>query len=452
MKPTALRVLMGDARAIVRLGAPLVIGNLAIAGMSLADALMAGQLGPRSLAAVAVGSSYYSVFMVLGMGLMMALSPLVAHAYGAGDDRRVGDYARQGAWIASVLAALLILCLGGVEPLLVAIGTDPVIVPDAVGYVHAMAAGMPALLGFLTLRFVSEGLGRTRPIMAIALLGLSVNVIGNWVFMYGRLGAPALGAVGTGVATALVQWSMFAALLLYMRRQRPYWPYGIFNGSMALQPAIVREILRLGLPIAGSLVAEAGLFGATGLLMGTLGANVAAAHQIALNYAAFMFMTPVALHSATTIHVGHALGRGDGAAGRRGGFVGIGLCALLMGVSAIVLLVAHHSIAMLYTRDPAVLGLAADLLLLAGVFQVSDGLQVGAMGALRGFKDARVPLLLTLVAYWAVGFPLTLYLGLGLGLGPQGVWWGLIAGLLAAALALNLRYVRISRSAVSASL
>ena len=198
MKPTALRVLMGDARAIVRLGAPLVIGNLAIAGMSLADALMAGQLGPRSLAAVAVGSSYYSVFMVLGMGLMMALSPLVAHAYGAGDDRRVGDYARQGAWIASVLAALLILCLGGVEPLLVAIGTDPVIVPDAVGYVHAMAAGMPALLGFLTLRFVSEGLGRTRPIMAIALLGLSVNVIGNWVFMYGRLGAPALGAVGTG--------------------------------------------------------------------------------------------------------------------------------------------------------------------------------------------------------------------------------------------------------------
>ena len=198
------------------------------------------------------------------------------------------------------------------------------------------------------------------------------------------------------------------------------------------------------------MVAESALFSAAGLMMGTLGETTVAAHQIALNYVAFMFMAPVSLHSATTIHVGHALGRGARAAARRAGFVGIGLCVLLMLLSALVLAVAAADIAALYTQDAAVRALAARLLLLAGVFQVSDGLQVGAMGALRGFKDARWPLGITVTAYWAIGFPLAFWGGIVQGGGPASVWWGLIAGLSASAVLLNLRYLVVSGRLVPA--
>ncbi len=434
-----------DARAILRLGLPLLVANLAVAGMSLADTVMSGQLGADALAAVAVGSSYYSVFLVIGLGTMTALSPLVAHAYGGGHMDLVGGYARQGAWIGVGLAVLLLLGLAVVRPVLTLIGIDPRVVPEAVGYVHAIAAGIPGLLGFQALRAVSEGLGRTRPMMTVALAGLAANIFGNWIFMYGHFGMPALGAVGTGVATALVQWIMFGFMLLHVLRHRVYRPYALFGRRERPDRGRIREILALGIPIGGSMVAESALFSAAGLMMGTLGETTVAAHQIALNYAAFMFMVPVSMHSATTIHVGHALGRGARIDARRAGFVGIGLCALLMVGSALALSVANDAIAAMYTHDLPVRSLAARLLLLAGVFQVSDGLQVGAMGALRGFKDARWPLGITICSYWAVGFPLAFWGGIVQGGGPVSVWWGLIAGLTVSAVLLNLRYLVVSR-------
>jgi MATE family multidrug resistance protein len=442
----AARRPFADARAILRLGLPLIIGNLSTAGMMLADTLMAGQLGGGALAAVAVGSSYYAVFMILGLGAMTALSPLVAHAYGAGRDELVGSYASHGAWIGAALAGVLVAGLMAVRPVLAWVGTDPAIVPDAVGYVHAVSAGIPGMIGFHALRAISEGLGRTRPMMVVGVLGLATNVIGNWLFMYGKYGLPALGAVGTGVATAIVQWVMFGAMAWHVRHHAAYRPYGILRRPRRPERSRLLEILRLGLPIGGSMIAECALFSAAGLMVSTLGATVVAAHQIALSWASFMFMAPVSIHSATTIHVGHALGRGDRPAARLAGFTGIGLCALLMVVSALVLTIASDGIAALYTADPAIRSFAAQLLLLAGVFQVSDGLQVGAMGALRGFKDARVPLAITIGSYWAVGFPLALYGGIVRGGGPAGVWWGLIAGLSVSAAFLNLRFARMSRS------
>ena len=440
------------AGAILRLGAPLIVGGLSVAGMSLANTLMAGRYSSAALAAVAVGSSYYAIFANVGTGTMIALSPLVAHAYGAGDAGRVGEYARHGGWIALGLAALLVAGLGAARAVFTWIGIDPTVIADAVAYVHALATGIPALLGFQALRYVSDGLGRTRPMMVIAVLGLATNVLGNWLLMYGRLGLPALGAAGCGAATAIVQWVMFAAMLAHVRRHRAYRPYAIFTGFGRPAARRIAEILGLGVPIGGSMVAESALFSAAGLMMGTLGATIVAAHQIALNYASFTFMMPVALAGATTIHVGHTLGRGDRAAARLAGFTGIGLCALLMLGSALLLTGARQPIAGLYSRDPAVTGLAAQLLLLVAVFQVSDGLQVGAMGALRGFKDARVPLLITIGAYWLVGFPIAFVLGLVRGGGPAYVWSGLIAGLAVSALALNLRYAARSRRTAAASL
>lgn len=446
-RPFAARVAK-DARSILVLGAPLLVNNLSVAGMSFADTVMAGQLGAVALGSVAIGFSYWNLFLMIGLGTLMALSPLVAHAYGAADELRVGTYARQAAWLALALAVLLVAGLACVGPVLRAIGTDATALPDAIGYVHAIAFGMPAMLGFLALRYVSEGIGHMRPIMYIAVLGLVANVAGNWVFMYGKLGMPALGAVGTGVSSALVMWLMFFTMLAYVRRHRVYRAFAIFERFERPDPRRLREMLALGLPICGSVLSEGGLFVAAALIMGTLGATIVAAHQIALNYASFMFMAPLAFHSATTVHVGHAVGRGDVRGARFAGFVGIGLCGALMLVSALVIVVANEGIASLYTRDAAVLQIAAGLLLLAAVFQVSDGLQIGAAGALRGFKDARVPMLLNFVSYWIVGFPLAFGLGVVLGGGPAYVWVGLIAGLTACAIALNVRYRVVSRDAV----
>lgn len=441
-----------DARAIARLGAPLVVNNLATGGMGVADTMMAGQLGPAALGAVAVGSSWMHLNLMLGLGTLLAVSPLVAHAYGAGDARRVAAYVRQALWLVLGLAAALVAGLLCAGPALRAAGVDPVLLPDATGYAHAVAFGMPAMLGFLALRYATEGLGHTRPIMYVAVGGLVANVFLNWVFIHGKLGAPALGAVGVGVATAIVMWLMFLAMLWYVLRHRVYRPYALFARLDRPDPARLREMLALGLPIGGSILAEGGLFVAAALIMGALGATIVAAHQIALSYASVMFMVPLALHSATTIHVGHALGRGDPAAARHAGWVGIALCGGLMLVSALVLVAFRDGIAALYTRDAEVLAIAAPLLLMAALFQLSDGLQVGAAGALRGFKDARVPLLLTVASYWGIGFPLAYGLGVVRGGGPVQVWIGLVVGLTVAAAALNVRYRMVAGRAVRAAL
>ncbi|HUO95425.1 MAG TPA: MATE family efflux transporter [Steroidobacteraceae bacterium] len=437
------------ARAILHLGFPLVVGSMSVAGMNLANTLMAGHYSSAALAAVAVGQSYYGVHANFGNGALLALSALVAHAYGAGAGREVGEYARQAPWIVLGLAALLVASLWAAGAVFAAIGTDPSVVPAAVAYVHALACGLPGLLGFYALRYVSDGLGRTRPMMVIALAGLLANVLGNWLLMYGHWGLPALGAVGCGAATAAAQWLMFAAMFAYVRGHPAYRPYGLFEGRRRPSWPRIAEVLRLGIPISGSVVAETALFSAAGLMMGTLGAEVVAAHQIALNYASFTFTMPLALAAATTVHVGHTLGRGAPADAGVAGRAGITLCMLLMVGSALTLVVARRPIAALYSPDPVVASLAATLLVFVAVFQVSDGLQVGAMGALRGFKDTRVPLAITIAAYWLVGFPVAFVLGLKRGGGPAYVWSGLIAGLAVSALALNLRYRSRSRRAAA---
>lgn len=439
-----------DATTILRLAAPLLVNNVAVVGMVFADTVMAGRLGAGQLAAVAVGASYVMYFHLGGLGFLMALSPTVAHAYGAGRNEHVGSFFRQALWLALALSAVGIAGLAVAEPVLLAIGIPPPVAALAASYAHAIAFGLPPLFAFLALRFSSEGIGWTRPIMLTAVIALAVKVLGNYLLVYGRFGLPALGAVGCGVATAIVDWLIFAVMFVYVRRHRRYAPFRPLARFERPQPARLREILGLALPISGAVLAEGALFSTAALIMGTFGATVMAAHAIAINYASLMFMVPLSLHSATTIHVGHKVGRGDPAAGRSAGWVGIGMCAAVMSVSALVLLAARGAIASLYTEDAAVLALATQLLLFAAIFQVADGLQVGAAGALRGFKDARVPMLLNLFSYWVIAFPLAWYFGVARARGPAAVWVGLIAGLFACAALLSLRYGLVTARAVRA--
>lgn len=437
-----------DARAILRFAGPLAVNNLVLGGMMLTNTVMAGRLGPEPLAGVAVGGSYYQMFWLFGLGVLMSISPIVAHAYGAGRDEEVGRRFRQGLWLSQMLAIPLLGGLLCVKPVLGWFGTDPRAIPHAAGYVYAMCFGMPAMLAFLAHRYTSEGIGWTRPVMYTAMVGLSVNFTGNWLFTLGSLGFPSLGATGCGISTALAYWSMLVTMHLYQRRHVVYARFRLFAQVEDPDSRALREILALGLPIAGSVVSEGGLFAVAALLMSTLGTEIVAAHQIAINYASLMFMIPLSLHSATTIHVGHQAGRGDAAAARLAGWAGIAMCGMIMALSSLVVLAARHGIAAAYTSDPGVRALAAGLLLFVAIFQIPDGLQVGAAGALRGFKDAKLPMALNFAAYWLIGFPLAWWFGIHQRVGPAGIWAGLIAGLFVCAVLLLWRYQRISRRAL----
>jgi len=446
MTTTRRARLVADARTIAALGGPLLGNNLSITGMSFADTVMAGQLGAVDLAGLAMGVASFNLFMFIGFGLLMATSPSVAHAFGANDAQKVTSYARQSWWLVLALSVLLMAGMRQADIFLPAIGITPDVLPVAIGYVHAVSWGMPAMLAFFSLRYTSEGLGRTKPIMYIGFMALIANVIGNWIFMYGKFGAPALGAVGCGVATAISMWLMFFGMFIHMRTHRAYRPFNFFARIDRPQWRVLGELTRVGAPIAGSIVAEGGLFVAAALMMGGMGATSAAGHQIALNYAAFMFMVPLAISSATTIHVGHTVGRGDLAGARNAGLLGVAMCAVVMLISAIVILLFNDQIAALYTRDLPVREVAAGLLLMAALFQFSDGVQVGAAGALRGFKDTTVPMALCVFSYWVIAFNFAYYFGVYRGGGPMLVWIGLNVGLTISAVLLVWRYLLVTKT------
>jgi MATE family multidrug resistance protein len=437
-----------DAHAILRLGGPLLVNNLVLAGMSVTNTIAAGRVGPEALAGVAAGGSYYQIFWLMGIGVLMSMPLLVAHSYGASRDQDVGHRFRQGLWLSQMTALPLLVAMLFVEPVLGWFGTAERTVPHATAYVHALCFGMPAMLGYLAHRYTTEGIGWTRPIMFTAAIGLTANVAGNWVFTLGNLGVPSLGARGCGIATVMAQWSMLVAMHYYQRRHPVYRRFGLFTRFDWPDLKAIRETLALGLPIAGSVVSEGALFAVAGLLMSTLGTEIVAAHQIALSWGSIMFMVPLAFHSATTVHVGHRLGAGDPAAARFAGWSGIAMCAMFMAASALVIVAANHQIVALYTTDAQVRMLAAGLLLFVALFHVPDGVQVGAAGALRGFKDARVPMMLNFIAYWLVGFPVAYWLGIHQEHGPRGIWVGLIAGLFTCALLLTWRYWQVSGRAV----
>ena len=434
-----------EARAMLAIGLPIIVHNLALVGMGLTDAVMAGLLGAKTLAGVAVGSSLWAPVFLFSLGLIMAQSPTTAHLHGAGKHTDIGRYARQMAWLSQLMGWAAFLLLRHMVPFMRAIHIEPEIVPISDGYLQAIAWGMPGLCFYQVLRFTSEGIGRTRVMVVLAVGGLIVNGVLDYVLMYGKLGFPALGATGTGYATAATQWLMFLGMLAFVLRHRHYRPLAIFERFDSPRLGMQRELLLLGVPIAIGIFMESTLFSGVGLLMGTLGTDIVAAHQIALNYASFVFMVPMSIALAISVRVGHALGRGDRVEARLAGFTGIGLCLAFELLSALSMALLPRQIVGVYTHDPAVAVIAVSLLYMGAVMQFSDGLQVSAMGALRGYKDTRTPMLITVVAYWCVGFPLAWVFGVPLHLGPQMIWAGFIAGLTVAAVLLTWRFVRLSR-------
>ncbi len=434
-----------EATALFRLAGPLIVNNLAVAGMQFADAVMAGQLGAKSLAAVAVGASVWFLGMTLMLGLMMAISPIAARYFGSGQPALIGRYTRHGLWLSLLLGSTLIaLAHFLAAPVLSFVGIDLEFRALTLDYLLAIVWGAPAISAFFAFRFTTEGVGRTRPIMYTSLLALVCNVFLNWVLMFGNLGAPAMGAVGAGVASAVTMWLIMFVLGAYMLLHPVYRSLEIHQRFYRLRPEVFREIIALGWPIAITISAEAGLFSVVSILMGTRGVDITAAHQIALNFASTMFMVPLALSSALTIRIGHAIGGSNMAGARFAGVVGIIMCGAFMALSASVLLIFREQVVSLYTTDEAVRVIAISLLLMAAAFQVADGLQIGAAAALRGYKDTRTPMLINMFSYWVLAFPLAYVAAVPLQAAPNWIWAGFVLGLTVAAVLLGVRFNRVS--------
>lgn len=438
-----------ELEALLRLAGPLIVNNLAIAGIHFADAVMAGRLGAESLAAVAIGGSIWFFGFTICLGILMAISPIAARHYGAGNPELIGRYTRQGVYFGIIIAIAIIVAFHQwVGSALHAVGIDESFRDLTQSYVLALVWGAPGIFIFLALRFTTEGIGETKPIMYASVASLVINVFLNWVLMFGNLGAPALGAVGCGIASAITMWSIMIGLGIYMYRAKKYAPLKIFARVGKLRPESVKEILVLGVPIAVMITAEAGLFNAVSVLMGTRGAAIAAAHQVAINFAMTTFMIPLALSAAITVRVSHALGAGNPVAARFSGVVGLATCAIFMTCSAAFMLMFRDTVVLIYTNDPAVSSIAISLLLAAAIFQIGDGVQIGAAGVLRGYKDTRFPMAINIFSYWVLAFPLAYMAAITYRAPPVYTWVAFIVGLWVAAVLLTWRFVRRSRAEI----
>lgn len=432
-----------EAAAVLTLAGPLILSQLAGIGMGAVDTMMAGQVGREALAAVALGTNVNTVFFVLVTGVLMSGSAIVAQLRGArAADETIGAFGREALSTALLLAvAWVALAHLLAQPVLSRLGLAAGTEALAVEYLKALSWSGIGMSLWAALRFCAEGSEVTVPVLFSSVSGLLCNAGLNWVLVFGHLGAPAMGAVGCGWATALTALLMAgllaASYLIHprLRALRLFQARGFGLGPHAA------SILRVGSPIGTILLAESGLFVATALLTARFGETAVAAFQIALNFAAVLFMIPLGIGLATTVRVGHAIGAGSIRLPRYRGVLGMSLALANAAFTASLMLWIPGPIVSLYTDDREVADLAVRFLGLAAAFQFFDGLQAAANGALRGLKDTRVPMLITVAAYWLIGLPVGVGLAFAAGQGPQGLWWGLCAGLGAAGLGLAWRFL-----------
>ncbi len=433
-----------EVSATLALAAPLAAANLAQMAMAVTDMVMVGRLGAAPLAAAGLGALLYFSGGVMLQGILSAVAPLAAHALGADDRAAAGRIAGAGLALAVLLALPFVIALANVDHLLHALGYDPALAAMIGGFLRAAAWGAPAFLGVAVLRSLLAALSRTRLIMAVLLICVAGNAALNWVLIFGHLGAPALGVAGSGYASAVNQWLMLAGLALCARIMPGRAGLHVLSGAFAAGRVEMAKILRLGLPIGGIMGIEVGVFATAGVLMGLLGAAALGAHQIVLNCASVSFMVPLGLGQAATVRVAYELGAGRAVAARRAGFVALALGIGFMSAMAVVLWTMPRSIIAVYVNiaDPGnreTVEIARRLLAIAASFQVFDGMQVIAAGALRGYRDTMVPMLLATFGYWGAGFLGGWILAFPLGYGAVGLWWGLALGLAVVAVLLTIR-------------
>lgn len=434
-----LRPTSGELREMARLAAPIVLVNVGMQLMGVVDSIMLGRVSATDLAAGALGNFYFFVISIVGVGMLMALDPVIAQALGARDEVAVARGVQRGVILTGVVAAVVMLLFLTAGPVLALLRQPAEVVPLATGYVLWSIPGMLPFFAFNMLRQVLQAMKRLGPIVLAVCVANLVNVFLNWVLIFGHLGFAPGGVVGSSQGTAISRWVMALVVL------GAAWP--VLRSALApwrpesWRLAPLRRMVALGFPIGLTFLAEAGAFGFVTLMAGWMGTEVLAGHEIALNIAALTFMVPMGVAGAAAVMVGHAVGAGDMAASRRDAVAALAVGVGFMAVMAIVFSLIPRQLAHAFTIDASTRVIAATLIPIAAVFQVFDGTQVVSASILRGAGDTRVPMVLHVLSFWAVGIPLGALLAFRVGIGAQGLWWGLTAGLSAAAV-LQLSRVR----------
>ena len=437
-----------EVRTVLALAVPVALAELGWVSMSVVDTVMVGDLGPEAIGAIAIGSSAFYAFGIFGLGLMLGLDTLVSRAFGAGDRHDCHRSLAAGIYLAAILAPLLMVLFWLMPTMFDAAAIQPRVSVPAAVFLRTLSFSTLPLLLYGAFRRYLQATGLAGPVTFALVSANLVNWLCNWILIYGNWGAPALGVKGSAVATVIARLYMATLLgvsIWYFEHdrvpsardivRRPDWP------RLAL-------LIRLGFPAAMQILLEVGAFGATAFLAGRLAAVALAAHQIAVNVASVSYMVPLGISSAAAVTVGHALGKDNPALARYHGFIALGIAVAFELCSAAVLLLFPRQILQLYTNDGGVIETGIALLGLAAAFQLFDGLQAVATGALRGLGNTRTAMLVNLCGYWVLGLPLGYVLCFRNGYGVFGLWIGLTLALIVIAVILSLVWQRVSRASI----
>lgn len=432
-----------ELQKILILALPVLGGQLAQTGNGFVDIVMAGRVGATDLASVAVGASIWIPIYLLMTGVLMGATAILARHFGRAKYHRLAPLTQQALWLALALGLIGMLIIRNMHPVLELMDIEASMRPIVEGYLYGLSWGIPGAAAFLAMRSYTEAFGHTKPVFWISLFGLLINIPINYALIYGKFGLPALGGAGCGWATAVVMWVMAIAMRFYTRRSTVYHKAPLHFLPFTFEPQSLLYMLKVGLPTGLTIFFEVSLFSVIALLLGPFGAVVVAGHQVALNFTGLLFMLPLSLAIAVTIRVGHARGRLDKAAVNFTVGTAFRLTLVTSTTMALCILLFRKQVPYIYSNDMSVHAVTTGLLFFAALYQIPDALQVTANGALRGFEDTTIPMILTLFAYWGVGLPVGFVLArtdlVVPMMGAPGFWIGLIAGLSTAALLLGLR-------------
>ncbi|UCE02765.1 MAG: MATE family efflux transporter [Candidatus Latescibacterota bacterium] len=429
-----------EIRDTLHLAIPVVLARLGGIAMGIADTIMVGRIGQEPLSAVALGNALSFTVLVACLGTLTALDPVVSQAFGAGRRDECGRAMHHGAFLALLLTLPTMILLFQARSILDLLGQSDTLVGATTEYVHVINYGVLPFLLYVVLQQFMQGISRARPAAVVVIVANVLNIFANWVLIYGNLGAPALGATGSAWATTICRWSMLLMLAAYVFGRHHLRPYLTRIPPWPPDRRLLVRLTRLGLPAGLQFGMEVGVFASAAMLMGWIGTLELAGHQIAINLCSTTFMVPLGFSSTAAVRVGQALGRRDVAGARRAAFTAFALGVGFMGMAAVAFFTLPELFVRIYTSEPELVQMGVSLLLVGAAFQLFDGTQTIAIGALRGAADTRFPMLVAFVAYWLIGLPLGYLLAFHLDLGPRGLWWGLMCGLALVGITLSIRF------------
>jgi MATE family multidrug resistance protein len=419
---------------------PVMLSQLGHMMVNVADSIMVGRLGAVPLAGASLANVIFHILLMFGIGVSYAVTPLVAAADGEKNTLKSSDYLKHAIIINLVTGAVLFSLVAVAGPGLLHLDQPEEVVSMAIPYLNVVTFSLIPLMIFQTFRQFAEGLSDTKQAMMIVIISNIINVILNYIMIYGKLGFEPMGLLGAGYASFISRIVLAVWMALYIYYGKRYSPYKLGFEITNYSKKIFREMLHLGLPAGIQFVFEVGAFGFAVIMIGWIGTEALAAHQIAINLAAISYMMASGLSAAATVRVGNQLGLKDIPTLRAAAFTLYFMVIVFMGFCAGIFIIGRYFLPSLYITDPAVIELASTLLIIAGFFQISDGIQVLSLGALRGLSDVKIPTGLTFIAYWVLALPLGYYLGFKLGMGAAGVWYGLLTGLTLVAIVMFWRF------------